>query len=177
MIREAQPADSKTLARIQVDTWKTTYCGLLPPGIIDRLSYRQSEKKWEQLFKGGDRSAQGYAFVAAQEQGPLGYVVGGPARDTGMDYGGEIYAIYVLEPFQGRGLGSLLLKAAVRRMVEIGFNSMLIWVLKGNAGAAGFYERFDGKRVAEKTIDLGGFECLLTAYGWPDLKNSFGVRS
>ncbi len=173
MIREAQPADGKKLARIQVDTWKSTYCGLLPPEIIDRLSYRQSENKWEQVFRERDKSSQSYAFVAAEKDGPVGYVVGGPTRDAGMDYGGEIYAIYVLESFQGRGLGALLLKTAVQRMIETELDSMVIWVLKGNEGAAGFYERHDGKRIAERIIGLAGFECRVIAYGWSDLKSSF----
>jgi hypothetical protein len=35
--------------------------------------------------------------------------------------------------------------------------------------ARGFYERFGGQRVGDRTIDPGDVEVAEVAYGWPDI--------
>lgn len=96
-------------------------------------------------------------------------MAGGLARDTDVDCQGEIYAIYILELFQRRGLGKQLMKTAVQRLVKQGLNSMVIWVLEGNEQAAKFYEQHGGKKIAEKTMQIGDFDYKVTGYGWSDL--------
>jgi hypothetical protein len=39
VIREAAPADAPGIARVHVDTWRTTYQGIVPDQFLARLSY------------------------------------------------------------------------------------------------------------------------------------------
>ena len=39
-IRAAKPADAGSLARVHVDSWRSTYTGILPDEFLAGLSYR-----------------------------------------------------------------------------------------------------------------------------------------
>ena len=57
-----------------------------------------------------------------------------------MDGCGEVYAIYILKEAQGLGIGRKLMDAAFEKLSE--YNTIVIWVLKGNTNAFGFYEHY-----------------------------------
>jgi len=84
----------------------------------------------------------------------------------------KLYAIYVLEAYQGRGLGRDLTLDVVARLVADGRRSMLVWVLADNP-ACRFYEALGGRRVEVKRISIGGVELDEVAYGWTDLTRVF----
>ena len=46
---------------------------------------------------------------------------------------------------------------------------MLVWVLQDNRPACHFYEVLGGKKVKEKTIEIGGANLVEVAYGWKDI--------
>ena len=46
--------------------------------------------------------------------------------------------------------------------------AMLVWVLKDNHPARGFYEALGGRYLREKTIEIGGTTLAEVAYGWAD---------
>ena len=86
-------------------------------------------------------------------------MAGGRCRDadrTGPGQG-EVYAIYVLPEWWGRGAGRLLMAHVVRALAEAGQDDITLWVLEGNQRARRFYEaagfRLDGAR---QELDLGG---------------------
>ncbi len=83
-------------------------------------------------------------------------------------YDGELYAIYILQDYQGRGIGRKLVEPVVDELVRNGINSMLVWVLEGN-GAKHFYEKLGGEKIDTADITIGGAELKETAYGWQDL--------
>ena len=91
-----------------------------------------------------------------------------PERKSDPDYTGELYAIYVLDKFQRQGAGTLLLRAVVARLVEIGIESMKVWVLTDNPAQA-FYERLGGVVVGQTTIKIAGIDLGEVAYGWKHL--------
>jgi len=39
VIREATVEDSAEIARVQVDTWRTTYRGIVPQSFLDEMAY------------------------------------------------------------------------------------------------------------------------------------------
>jgi GNAT superfamily N-acetyltransferase len=75
-------------------------------------------------------------FVCVAED-PCGQVVGfasgGPERGGRPLYTGELYATYTLQDHQRRGLGRRLKVALVRRLIQAGMASLLVWVLADNA--------------------------------------------
>jgi GNAT superfamily N-acetyltransferase len=70
----------------------------------------------------------------------------GPSRDPdvavdGSHPTGEIRSLYVDPSVCDRGLGTVLLRAAIAALAAAGFTRGTLWVVEGNAPARAFYER------------------------------------
>lgn len=167
-IREAEPSDAESMAKIHIQTWRTSYAGIVPNEYLSSLSYPAREAWWRQVLE-ANSPAVGNFVAEDAEGGIVGFAQGGPERDGNRTYLGELYAIYVLQPYQRRGLGRGLASAAANRLILDGFPSMLLWVLQDNRPACRFYEALGGKEVGEKTIEIGGANLVEVAYGWKDL--------
>src|ERR1043165_69550 len=133
IIREATPTDAPAIARVHVDTWRTTYPGMVPDEHLENLSYEESEQRWDRRLSGENRTRDGFCYVAEDDAGQVvGFALGGPERTGDPKYKGEVYAIYILEPYQGKGLGRRLMSACIESLVQANFNTMLIWVIEAN---------------------------------------------
>lgn len=166
LIRPAQIADAPEMARLHVDTWRTTYTGIVPTAHLANLSYERCQAGWiEHLANPQDE----HAFVAEARPGQIIALAScGPQREPLPGFDGELYVLYVLQAFQGQGCGRRLLVHAARDLASRGFRSLVIWVLKDNP-ACQFYARLGGQLSAEKTVQIGGQPLLDVAYTWPDL--------
>jgi GNAT superfamily N-acetyltransferase len=165
-VRRATVDDAEAIERIRVETWRATYRGLLPDGLIDQLQ-PNVERRREWL-----RSAGPFAltFVAEEGSDVVGYAFAGPGRIDDREYPGEVYAIYVLPASQGKGHGRALIRESARELAARGITRMLIWVLRENLIGRGFYERLGGTVVREKPLEEfpGAEEHIEVAYGWKD---------
>ncbi|WP_456271001.1 N-acetyltransferase family protein [Bacillus sp. AK031] len=163
-IRNATAEDVKSIARVHVESWWTTYKDIVPNEYLQSLTYEAREQLWEQAIP------KGHVFAAENENGQVvGFACGGKER-TGdyPDYRGEIYAIYLLEEYQKQGFGTELIRAVVRHLQENQLNSMLIWVMDGNE-AAFFYKALGGLKIDSTVCEIGGRRLKETAYGWKDI--------
>ena len=108
----------------------------------------------------------------------MGFASGGPERDGDPRYEGELYAIYLLREFQGRGVGRTLVRATAAALAERRLTSIVVWVLRNNAGARGFYERLGGVYLRERQLDLGAdgrLDVPEVAYLWADTRSTLLV--
>jgi len=99
----------------------------------------------------------------------VGFASGGPERAGEAGYGGELYAIYVIDEAQGRGHGRRLVQAVVGGLREMGLDDMIVWVLRDNSAARGFYERLGGLYVRSQPITIGSALLQEVSYGWKSL--------
>ncbi len=175
-IRAAVPEDAASMARVHVDSWRSTYAGIVPAEYLAGLSYPNRESLWKELLT-TDRPGASY-FVAEAEDGDIvGFASAGPERESDGTYRGELYAIYILEEYQRMGLGRRLFSCVTRRLLPDGFNSMLLWVLEDNRPACRFYESLGGERVARKTITIGGADLVEVSYGWRDISDLVNLHA
>ena len=166
-IREATEANAAAIARVHVDSWRTTYKGIVPGDYLTALSYEQREGVWRANIS----AARGREFVYVAQDGGgqvVGFASGGPQNSGDTEYAGELYAIYLLASHQGQGIGRQLVLAVTRRLLQADLPSMLVWVLASNSSRL-FYEALGGKELYEKPITIGGASLVEVAYGWPDL--------
>ena len=167
-IREAVPADAGPITRVHIDTWRTSYAGIVPDEHLAGLSYDDREAVWGQILT-RHRHTQ-HNFVAETDGGEIvGFAGGGPEREGDEVYRGELYAIYLLEAHQRRGVGRRLACAVARGLLSAGFESMLLWVLEDNHRARRFYESLGGVVVGRKSIEIGGAALVEVSYGWRDI--------
>ena len=71
-----------------------------------------------------------------------------------LENAGEVFAIYILSQYYGKGIGYRLMQTALSELAD--HSKIAVWVLKENTKAIRFYERcgyrFDGR---EQIIELG----------------------
>lgn len=167
VIRPAQIEDALAMSRVQVDTWRTSYVGIVPDEHLTNLSYERSQARWIEHLS--NPQGEMHAFVAEAQLGQIVAIAsGGPLREAWDNLDGELYVLYVLKSFQGKGYGKLLVTQVAHDLASRGYHSLVIWVLKDNP-ACRFYERLGGRRIAEKMVEIGGKQLLDVAYVWPDL--------
>ena len=165
-VRPATLDDAEAIERIRVETWRTTYRGLLPDGLIDGLRENADQRRERLRFQRADQ----FSFVAEHAGQVAGYALGGPERTGDAEYRGEVYAIYVLPAHQGKGLGRALIRESARELARRGLHSLVIWVLRENAVGRGFYARLGGRAVHEKPLEEfpGAEHHFEIGYGWSD---------
>ena len=103
-ITKANLTDAKGVAKVQVDSWKTTYKNIVPDEYLNKMTYESRELKQNDIISNQT------VFVAETAEGEIvGFSNGGIKRiDSYTGYKGELYAIYLLEEHQSKGLGKLL---------------------------------------------------------------------
>ena len=163
-IREATLDDAAAIAKVHVESWRTTYQGILPDEFLAGFSYDERELLWREVITSSRRSV----YVAENEREEIiGFVSGGRARDRETLYDGELDAIYLLAPYQRNGIGRQLVVALATRLIEQDIRSLLVWVLAVNP-ARKFYERLGGQLIDQKPTSIGGESLIEVAYGWRD---------
>ena len=129
--------------------------GIVPAAYLASLSVEHREPSWRQVLDEG----RSELLVARVEESIVGFVSFGPSRD--MDAPpkrGEIWAIYVSPSEWSQGTGSKLWFAARDRLLELGYETVSLWVIVGNERAIRFYiaNGFVVEPSSEKEFELGG---------------------
>lgn len=163
-IRRATIGDAGAIARVHVESWKSTYARIVPDAYLASLNAEVRSQFWREQIEAGDS----LTFVAQCETGVLGFASAGRLRETIGSYDAELYAIYLLDEFQHCGAGRALVRTVVDSLRAEGFKGMVVWVLERNP-ATSFYEKLGGIQIAANSIEIGGEPLEEVALGWPDL--------
>ena len=166
VIRLAQIDDAPAIARVHVDTWRTTYAGIVPAGHLAGLSYERCQTASIPYLS--DPQGETRTFVAEARGKIVAFASGGPVRDPLPGFDGELYNLYVFRSFQGRGYGRLLVAQVARDLAGRGYHGLIVWAARDNP-ACRFYEWLGGRPMGEKVVEVGGKELLDVAYVWPAL--------
>jgi ribosomal protein S18 acetylase RimI-like enzyme len=177
-IRRAAITDAAEIARIHVETWRTTYPGIVPDTTLAAIDQAEWAQNWR------DRLTQGSfpILLALDGEAAIGFAAGGVLREPDEIFNAglyvddvqistrfaELYALYVQTSAHGRGAGRTLCRAVASDLQSTGLRSLVVWVLAANP-AVSFYEHLGGTLVARKTIGIGGATLPEIALGWPDI--------
>lgn len=168
-IREATANDGTAIALVQIESWRTTYKGIVPADYLAAMQVKPRAEWWSQNL--GNPERNGFGFVAEDESERMkviGFASGGPERENDPVYTGEFYALHLLASHQRRGIGGTLMRAGASRLIEQGHKAMLLWVLAQNPSRR-FYEALGGEYLRTKQIEIGGVILDEVAYGWKNL--------
>jgi GNAT superfamily N-acetyltransferase len=167
-IRRASIRDSAGIARVQVDSYRTAYAGILPQAYLDRFTYEEQEQDWCDLLSS---RKQDIVYVAEDAGEITGYALGRAAQSEIEQYDSELVALHVRRPHQQRGSGRQLVAMIAEQLRQQGCSALMLWVLAANP-ARSFYERLGGKLVGERRVNLGeDVTAVEVAYGWPDIQS------
>lgn len=153
-IRKAVPSDALGITIVNVYTWKTQYTGILPDDLIDlRIrEIRQNSDKVKDRIKNGTSY-----YVVEEENCIVGFCSFGEGREEKYSEYGEIYALYLLEGFQGGGLGRKFFNLAISYFKEKGFKKFIVKCLIANPSEE-FYKHMGGKIIGQTQIEKFNFK-------------------
>lgn len=170
IIRAATLEDIEGIARVHVDSWRSTYKGIVSESYLSSLSVEKRKKSWEEILN--HLSKDDRVFVSEDEGRIVGFANGGKNRLANTEYDGELYAIYLLEEYQGKGIGNKLVQEVVNTLKANNYNSMMVWVLEANP-AIGFYRKLGGEEFTREEIKIGEDAFIEVALGWKNIGNNF----
>ncbi len=172
-IRRARAGDASGIAAVHVATWRSAYPGVLPDDVLAKLSSARLTAQYDRAIRAGAG-----VFVAANSGQPPGPPILGfstARRNRGESLGdGEVETLYVLDDWQNRGLGEMLLRASAKHLAGLGCRSAYAWVLRANP-AGFFYKRLGGKQIATGMTHVGGESIPQTAYAWDPIETLLDV--
>lgn len=161
-IGPAQPGDEEAIAQVHTASWWKAYAGLVPHPYLAALDWRERAERWRPSVR--QPPADRVVLVARSEVGVVGFAAFGPAREGEAPGDFELYAIYVSPEAWRSGVGSALLQSGLDWLSGRA-PRLVLWVLRDNLRARGFYEghgfEADG---ATKSITLGGAELVEVRY-------------
>jgi ribosomal protein S18 acetylase RimI-like enzyme len=165
------------MARVIVDTYLSAHRGQIPEEAWTRRkqewTYAVSERAWRRTLRGiarGNRHRE-CLYVAEDEAGAVvGLAMGGPSEADALENAGAIYALYVRESYQRRGIGRRLVQAVAARLAEMGMTALTICCLPANVRARRFYEALGGRVVGECESEDYGVMIREVVYGWADTR-------
>ena len=139
----------KGKASVHYQAWKEAYVGLVNQDYLDRRTMEMSLQSAQRAFDNGITT-----LIAKDRERVVGFADFGRYWLDDLHDAGEVYAIYILKEYYGKGIGYALMKKALDALSE--YPQTAVWVLKGNERAIRFYKRcgfeFDGEK---KEIELG----------------------
>ena len=153
-IRKAKSTDAKGIIEVNVKTWLTTYSGIMPQGILDhkKQTINESIKQCEATVEKDDN-----VLVALENEQIVGIASYGKAKSSENESTGELYSIYVLKDFQGRGIGEKLFKEVTNILSNTGYKEMVVTCLKQNPYNK-FYKKMGGEIIKVINSNIFGVE-------------------
>ncbi len=171
-IRKARSDDSTGLARVQVDSYRNTYMGLLPEDYLAHFTCEEQERDW----RGWPSShPDDILYVAEDDRGEIvGYALGRPGLTPIAPYDSELLALHVRRSCHRQGIGQQLVTTVAQQLRRQGCSSLMLWVLEKNPSRQ-FYMRLGAQIIGQQTVELGeGVSTIEVAYGWPDIDRLCG---
>jgi len=154
-VRLARAGDADAIGRIQVETWRAAYTGLMPDEAVAGFDVASRQQQWRELLGGMPRPG-GATFVVEDGGEVVGFASVGASRDEEAEQEAELYAIYLHPSCWDRGIGRALLQRAEESMRSSGFRRAVLWVLDGNERAIRFYETAGWEADGRKDDEFQG---------------------
>lgn len=169
--QELVKKESQKIAEIHLSSKKAGEKGISPDTYLNALLLDDYVIKWQKWL---DQGIKG--LMALHDGQPAGIISFGnvrtrPAGDQGIIplYSAEVFSLYVLPAFWGKGIGRALMLRAALTLQEQRHNGVVLWVLKDNKKAVDFYLALGGQRIGKQKADFGGRMLTESAIGWRNL--------
>ena len=165
-VREATLADAEGIAFAHVESWQSSYRGVLPDGVLDRLDVGQRvDTRRRMLREGGGLHLVAYDVTHGDI---VGFCDAGESRRPGP-WEGEVYALYMLHRAKRYGLGREMVERTMEWLPTRGMRSLIIWVLENNHHARHFYAALGGRTGPRLGSSVAGFPVVEVGYVWDRL--------
>jgi ribosomal protein S18 acetylase RimI-like enzyme len=151
--RDAGPADAEALAGLFRRSFVETFGPLYRREDLDAFLAQLSDEAWR-----GELADPAIAVRIAEAEGAaIGFAKIGPLALPAESRGpaAELRQLYLLKPFQGRGVAHELMDWALTEAGRRGAGEMFLSVYSGNYRAKSFYRRYGFSYVAPYLFMVG----------------------
>ena len=167
VIRPANPADAGAIAEVRVNSWRTTYKGMIPDAYLAAMKVEDSTALWEKILTAAPNTTS--VFVAEGAQGVVGFASGHMLAEPKHGLDAELSAVYLNREAQRTGIGQRLVATVAAAQRAHGATGMIVWVIAGNKPAREFYEKLSAELLIEQPFSWDGMDLVEAGYGWRDL--------
>ena len=173
IIRKAKPEDAEKIIDINIKVWKTTYKGLIPQEIIDKVQSKDEAR----IEKSKINIREKQNTIVAEVDGEIvGYQTFGQAHDKQFCNSGEIYTSYILDDFQMLGLGRRMAIECMKELVNQGYTTLITKCLVGNPSNE-FHKSIGGLYIGQSAFEpLGIYVGKDNVYYHEDLEKSLNYN-
>lgn len=165
-IESATLEDLQAIASVTVKSWQTTFQGILPTSFLSSLTVESQLQRHRKVFTGTGV----FYYVAKHLDEVVGFSSGGRNRNISFVVPNELYGLYLLEDWQGKGSGrSLFMMLATQLQVpsRLGLTALVL----SNNPHRDFYERLGGLRQVAQPIELSGRPWEVESFTWHEAIN------
>ena len=136
-VRPAAVEDAAELGRIQVETWRTAYAGVVPEPALAALDADAASAQWASAITEAP-TPKHHVLVALEQEWRVGFAAIGPAddlesADPSPDTTAALVVILVEPRWGRRGHGSRLLAAAIDHARADGMTRAVVWLPEADA--------------------------------------------
>lgn len=156
-IRRCAPGDERRLSLVAQAAFLEAFAGTLPaPDLLAHCERQHSVEKYAAYLR--DPASVVWIAEVAPGGAPVGYLVlttpDLPLPDlTSRD--AEVKRVYLLNRFQGAGIGRQLMRTAEAHAKTESRRRLLLGVYSGNADAIAFYEKLGYRKVGTRRFNVG----------------------
>lgn len=167
IIRKANFKDAQAIAKVHVDTWRTTYEGIIPTEFLNKLNYSERKNIWENNIM----RTENVVFVVENEEGQIIGFADTSRRENNLELNSiDLTSLYLLEAYQGKGIGKLLMKTLFEHYKNQGYDKIYVDVLADN-NTRYFYEYLGAKFFKKINIKIGGKILDEATYVWESIND------
>ena len=148
-VRDARGGDELAMEELLVAAWQTAYTGVVDPSFVATRRTNDYAGKFRSMLESGE-----YRVRVAEIDGRVVGLATGAPLDSGS-YDCETKGLYVHPEYQGRGIGSALLRDMMEHFRRRGCRSMVVWTFLGVKNN-GFYRAMGGTIREQEERQYGG---------------------
>jgi len=157
-IRRAKQSDHQDIAAIHIESWKDSYSDVLPSEFLDGQINIDFERHWNEIEIQKDD-----IVLVAEGNSLVGFVAVWYRPIPFIDN------LHVRPSQRSKKIGSALIKAVAKELINKGHKTACLWVFESNEKAIQFYERLGGIQKEQSMKNVFGYDVLSRKIEWDDL--------
>ncbi len=163
-IRKAVVSDAPLTAAININSWKSTYKGIVSQSFLKSLDI---ESRIDPAIKRIERNDMDCLIaVDVEKKRVVGFANFGPCREKNIDADAELYSIYIDDDYHGCGIGKSLFLEGFEATKRRQYKKMMVSVFSQNNNARAFYDRMGGQLVGFNQVLLEDVSYPTATYVW-----------
>jgi len=154
-IRSATQIDLQDIAAIHIESWKNVYPDVLPAEFLAEKINRELERYWNVVEIQSDD-----ILLVAEEKSLIGFAAVWCRPIPFIDN------LHVRPSQRSQKVGSALMKAAAKEIINKGHKTAYLWVFESNEKAIRFYQRLGGIQKEQSMKNIFGYDVLSRKIEW-----------